>query len=233
MSVNLTEPDSQVQRPKCRGGHRHVFGKEECRRRLYEQCEGAALVGPHHRCHAACSSSAGGKVAKLVRESAVACGRFSPDSKSLFTGTVSGVVREWDVASRYDMATFRSDLPSISFVPADAKYVVAGGEGQVAIWDRASRVQIGTLSPDDGGVFAVNAILLPKENSLLVAWWNQITKVNLEDLQPTVMFQMNSFTARWFHARRNEVACRGVRRSPPRMSNTGILRPVSCRSNRS
>ena len=121
VSVNLTEPDSQVQRPKCRGGHRHVFGKEECRRRLYEQCEGAALVGPHHRCHAACSSSTGGKVAKLVRESAVTCGRFSPDSKSLFTGTVSGVVREWDVSSRYDMATFRSDLPSISFVPADAK----------------------------------------------------------------------------------------------------------------
>jgi len=86
---------------------------------------------------------------------------FSPDGKTLATGSVS-TLRLWDVATHQHIGTPLSSLFShnlgVSFVAfsPDGKTLASGGGGPVRLWDVATRQQIWTpLTSHTGIVWAV------------------------------------------------------------------------------
>ena len=70
---------------------------------------------------------------------------FSPDGKLLASGTYDGSAKLWDVSRKETVATFEGGR-SLSFSPDGALLAVAAeGQGQIQLWDVASRKQIETF----------------------------------------------------------------------------------------
>ncbi len=83
---------------------------------------------------------------------------YSPDGRSIVSGSRDGTVKIWDTASGKCVSTFeghKSDVTSASYAP-DGKYVVSGSrDSTVKIWDTASGKCVRTLEGHRGEVTAV------------------------------------------------------------------------------
>jgi WD40 repeat protein len=85
---------------------------------------------------------------------AVNCVAFSPDDKSLATGSDDKTVKLWDVSSGKNTATLKGHPLPVTFVAfsPDGKTVISAcrsaEKGAILLWDVATGKNISTLSPD-------------------------------------------------------------------------------------
>jgi hypothetical protein len=93
---------------------------------------------------------------------------FSPDGKTLASGSLDGTVRFWNVASHRllgpPLRASRSFLESVAFSP-DGKTLATGTPGDTALlWDVATRRQLGEpLTGQPGGPGKPPALLSPPD----------------------------------------------------------------------
>jgi energy-coupling factor transporter ATP-binding protein EcfA2 len=91
-------------------------------------------------------------------ESSVLSVAFSPDGKTLATGSDDQSVKLWDVSSRQNVATLKgheSSVRSVAFSP-DGKTLATGSSDQsVKLWDVSSRQNVATLKGHEDSVWSV------------------------------------------------------------------------------
>ena len=85
---------------------------------------------------------------------------FSPDGKTLATGSYDHTVQLWDVATGRQIGELLNSqngpTESMAFSPDGKTLATGGGDGTLRLWDVAAGHQIGhTLADDFGGIFAV------------------------------------------------------------------------------
>ena len=83
---------------------------------------------------------------------------FSPDGKTLATGSYSHIIRLWNVLSRTGMAALTSKNGAIyaTAFSRDGKTLAAGSaDGTVRLWNVTTRHQSGALNGRAGAVYSV------------------------------------------------------------------------------
>ena len=139
-----------------------------------------AEISPHH---IATLEGHGGEGYKIT----VA---FSPDGKTLATGSEYGAVKLWDATTKTNIATLGATgaVYSVAFSP-DGKTLATGSEyGAVKLWDATTKTNIATLEGHRETRIAVafspdGAILATGSWNGAVKLWDATTKTNIATLE--------------------------------------------------
>ncbi|KNZ77573.1 hypothetical protein J132_05107 [Termitomyces sp. J132] len=96
---------------------------------------------------------------KIVQKGWITCVAFSPDGKSIVSGSNDQSVRVWDASSgaqlQKELNGHTGSVTSVAFSP-DGKSIVSGSDDQsVRVWDASSGAQLQELNGNTGSVTSV------------------------------------------------------------------------------
>ena len=130
---------------------------------------------------------------------------FSPDGKTLATGSTYGAVKLWDATTKTNIATLGATeaVPSVAFSPDGATLATGSWNGVVKLWDATTKTNIATLEAT-GEVSSVafspdGATLATGAWSGAVKLWDAATKTNIATLEGP-RFEDGVYSAAFFPA---------------------------------
>ena len=115
---------------------------------------------------------------------------FSPEGKTLASGSNDDTVRLWDVATRRPIATLTGhtdDVMAIAFSPNGETLASASVDNTVRLWDVATRRPIATLTGHTNDVLAIT-FSLDRETLASASVDNTVRLWNIATRQPIVTF---------------------------------------------
>ena len=114
---------------------------------------------------------------------------FSPDGKTLATGSAYGAIKLWDATTKTNIATLGTTeaVYGVAFSPDGATLATGAWSGVVKLWDAATKTNIATLEAT-GEVSSVafspdGATLATGARSGAVKLWDAATKTNIATLE--------------------------------------------------
>lgn len=117
------------------------------------------------------------RYASLEHPDGVFAAAFTPDGRSVVTGSGDGIVRIWDTDTGREVGTLTGHrLPILSLAVSSDGALLASGEGNIAgspgvvkLWDLRRRSEIATLLPHDEG--ASSLAFAPDGKTFATASW--------------------------------------------------------------